>query len=167
MPGLSLPSGPGAFSLLRPKPIAVANDGFGRMQGTEGELLCRAMFQRPRSQYPAPLARLRPSGNGGLKCWALVEGHADLLVLAPDNATGNARAEDDRTGLTCPVRQAKMAGQCLARCRRFVALLGDCSDAGLVWQNTFGDIGGTQYGFARVDLCGPRLKNSPGIIRQR
>jgi hypothetical protein len=49
-------SGLGAFSLLRPRPIAVANDGFDRTQGADAELLCRAMFKRPRSWYRAPLA---------------------------------------------------------------------------------------------------------------
>jgi hypothetical protein len=32
------------------------------------------------------------AARSGLKCWALVEGYADLLPLAPDDVTGNVRA---------------------------------------------------------------------------
>jgi|KBSMisStandDraft_5_1062788.scaffolds.fasta_scaffold29057_1 hypothetical protein len=78
--------------------------------------------------------------------------------LFEDNA---GRAEDQRTGLSCADRQAALAKQCRPRCATYVQSMTTCSggaDGG--WQTTFGDIGGSTYGSARVDLCGPRLKTS-------
>jgi len=67
------------------------------------------------------------------------------------------RAEDYRTGLSCHDRQRALANQCRDRCARFAATKTDCNDTNDWWQRSFGDIGGTAFGFARVELCGPPL----------
>ena len=78
------------------------------------------------------------------------------------------RAEDQRTGLSCPARQAALAQQCRARCATYVKSLTTCRSITETWQQAFGDIGGTFYGRAHVDLCGPRLRTSIGnLIRPR
>lgn len=83
------------------------------------------------------------------------------------NENAADKAEDARTGLACKVRQTKMASQCAARCQKFAALLlGNCdaANAGRVWQQAFGDIDGTQFGFASIDKCGPPLPFRPGRV---
>jgi hypothetical protein len=74
------------------------------------------------------------------------------------------RAEDKRTGLSCPVRQAALARQCLKRCVDYASdtthLVCSGSYPNTVWRVSFGDIPGDTVGSARVDLCGPRLRAS-------
>jgi hypothetical protein len=78
------------------------------------------------------------------------------------------RAEDQRTGLTCQARQAALANQCRARCAAWASSLVTCRSPTEDWQRVFGNIGGTSYGYARIDLCGPRLRTSVGnLIRPR
>ena len=79
-----------------------------------------------------------------------------------DNA---GRAEDKRTGLSCPDRQAAMAKQCLKRCVGYASDTTKLGCAGSYpnsfWHTFFGDISGDTVGSARVDLCGqPRLRDS-------
>jgi hypothetical protein len=72
------------------------------------------------------------------------------------------RAEDKRTGLNCPDRQAALAKQCLKRCAGYASdtrhLLCAGSYPNTVWRMSFGDI--SDHGFARVALCGPPLSAS-------
>jgi hypothetical protein len=74
------------------------------------------------------------------------------------------RAEDKRTGLSCPDRQAALAKQCLKRCADYASDTSHLGCAGsypnTVWHISFGDISGDTGDSARVDLCGPRLRAS-------
>ena len=72
------------------------------------------------------------------------------LLLFGENSAD--RAEDSRTDLSCPARQAKLASQCQARCSRFAANFQVCSDPNSQWQRFFGDIGGVAFGSAHVEL---------------
>ena len=69
------------------------------------------------------------------------------------------RAEDKRTGLSCPDRQAALARQCLKRCANYASdtthLVCTGSYPKTVWHISFGDIPGDTGNSARVDLCGP------------
>jgi hypothetical protein len=112
--------------------------------------------------YPTP-ASLDAATN---QCVATLSGNAMFWGCLFEDDAG--RAEDKRTGLSCPDRQKALASQCRARCASYVASLYYCSDTSWNWQRVFGDIGGSVYGSARVDLCGPRLKTSIGnFIRTR
>jgi hypothetical protein len=73
------------------------------------------------------------------------------------------RAEDERTGLSCPARQAALAKQCRNRCAAFAfaSTRPWCyDDPNSLWHNAFGDISGDVVGSARVERCGPRLRDS-------
>jgi hypothetical protein len=76
----------------------------------------------------------------------------------------DGRAEDERTGLSCPDRQAALAKQCLKRCADYASDTSHLMCAGsypnTVWHISFGDISGDNGDSARVDLCGPRLRAS-------
>jgi hypothetical protein len=74
------------------------------------------------------------------------------------------RAEDKRTGLSCPDRQAALAKQCLKRCAVYASDTTHLGCAGsypnTVWHMSFGDISDDTDRSARVDLCGPPLRAS-------
>jgi hypothetical protein len=96
------------------------------------------------------------------KCVSDLTGSAQLVGCFFEDDAG--RAEDQRTGLSCPARQAALAKQCHQRCAEFASfsLRRWCvgQDANLVWHIFFGDIAGDTVGSARVDLCGPKLRAS-------
>jgi hypothetical protein len=73
------------------------------------------------------------------------------------------RAEDKRTSLSCPDREAALAKLCLPICAAFANFSTHTfcvgQDPNLVWAVFFGRIGGTAYGSANVNLCG-RLPTS-------
>jgi hypothetical protein len=73
------------------------------------------------------------------------------------------RAEDKRTVLSCPDRQAALARQCLKRCANYASdtthLVCTGSYPNTVWHISFGDIPGDTGNSARVDLCGPPLRS--------
>jgi hypothetical protein len=73
------------------------------------------------------------------------------------------RAEDKRTGLSCPDRQAALARQCLKRCANYASdtahLVCTGSYPNTVWHISFGDIPGDTGNSARVELCGPPLRS--------
>jgi hypothetical protein len=73
------------------------------------------------------------------------------------------RAEDKRTGLSCPDRQAALARQCQKRCTNYASdtthLVCTGSYPNTVWHISFGDIPGDTGNSARVDLCGPPLRS--------
>jgi len=73
------------------------------------------------------------------------------------------RAEDKRTGLSCPDRQAALAKQCLKRCANYASDSAHLVCAGsypnTVWHISFGDISADTGTSARVDLCGPLLRS--------
>jgi hypothetical protein len=91
-------------------------------------------------------------------CVSQLTASATVVGCFFEDAAG--RAEDDRTGLGCPDRQAALAKQCQRRCAKFASASTTCSDPNKVWHDAFGDISGEAVGSARVDLCGPPLKDS-------
>ena len=109
--------------------------------------------------YPTPASRDAATNQ----CVATLSGNAMLWGCLFEDDAG--RAEDQRTGLSCPDRQKALASQCRARCAGYVASLFYCGDTSTVWQQVFGDIGGFVDGSARVDLCGPRLRIKFVILR--
>lgn len=94
------------------------------------------------------------------QCVKALTGSAQLRGCFFEDDAG--RAEDKRTGLSCPDRQAALAKQCLKRCADYASDTTHLACAGSypnsVWHAFFGDISGDGVGFARVDLCGPRLR---------
>jgi hypothetical protein len=94
------------------------------------------------------------------ECVKALTGSAQLRDCFFEDDAG--RAEDKRTGLSCPDRQAALAKQCLKRCANYASdtthLVCTGSYPNTVWHISFGDISGD--GSARVDLCGPRLRAS-------
>jgi hypothetical protein len=110
------------------------------------------------TSYPTQAARDAATGQ----CVSALSANAQFFGCWLEDDHG--RAEDQRTGLSCPAREAALANQCRAFCSTYVANLTSCSDPNSVWQQVFGNIGGFSYGSARVDLCGPRL---PTKLRPR
>jgi hypothetical protein len=96
------------------------------------------------------------------RCVNDLTGNAIFLGCFFEDDAG--RAEDKRTGLTCPERQAALARQCLQRCAFYASAstLRWCvgMDPNSVWREVFGDISGEVIGSARVERCGPRLRSS-------
>ena len=97
------------------------------------------------------------------KCMTALSSNAEFAGCLFEDAAG--KAEDDRTGLTCPQRQAAMAAQCQSRCFTYAKRTAAtwCVREGYaddIWKDVFGDIGGEKVGSARVKDCGPALPNS-------
>jgi hypothetical protein len=96
------------------------------------------------------------------QCVKALTGSAQLWGCFFEDDAG--RAEDKRTGLSCPDRQAALAKQCLKRCANYASdtthLVCTGSYPNTVWHISFGDISGDTGDSARVDLCGPRLRAS-------
>ena len=142
---------------------------FNGTANTCGQVACAPTPQRTRGPTgPAPPGEFVPPS--GSPCIGLGATGAELVKKCVSELSGNAqffgcflfedsagRAEDARTGLSCPARQAALAKQCRARCSDFAAKFPTCRDPKIVWQESFGDIGGLAFGSARVELCGPRL----------
>jgi hypothetical protein len=99
------------------------------------------------------------------QCVNTLTGSARLRACFFEDDAG--RAEDQRTGLSCPERQAALAKQCLKRCADYAANTTHLGCAGsypnTVWHISFGDI--SAAGTARVEFCGPRLKAS--VLRRQ
>jgi hypothetical protein len=94
------------------------------------------------------------------KCIADLTANAQLFGCFFEDAAG--RAEDARTGLSCPDRQAALAKQCRKRCADFASARWYCvgQDPNTNWLASFGDIGGVTIGSVNVDRCGPRLRST-------
>jgi len=92
---------------------------------------------------------------------AALVANAQLIGCLFEDAAG--KAEDQRTGLTCPTRQAALAKQCRSRCVNFAkaTTAQTCKEDqdfyDNAWKTSFGDIGGQTVGSARVKDCGPPL----------
>ena len=75
-----------------------------------------------------------------------------------------SRGEDQRTGLSCPDRQAALAKQCQKRCAKYASdvthLVCTGSYPNTVWHVSFGDISDDTGNYARVDRCGPPLRST-------
>ena len=95
------------------------------------------------------------------QCVNTLTGSAQLRGCFFEEDAG--RAEDKRTGLSCPDRQAALAKQCLKRCANYASdtthLVCTGSYPNTVWHISFGDISGDTGDSARVDLCGPPLRS--------
>jgi hypothetical protein len=91
------------------------------------------------------------------QCVNALTGSAQLQNCSFEDDAG--RAEDKRTGLSCPDRQAALAKQCLNRCTNYANhLVCAGSYPNTVWPIYFGDISAA-HNFARVELCGPPLRS--------
>ena len=92
------------------------------------------------------------------QCVNALTGSAQLQNCSFEDDAG--RAEDKRTGLSCPDRQAALAKQCLNRCANYARHL-VCSGSypNAVWPIYFGDISADTRNFARVELCGAPLRS--------
>jgi hypothetical protein len=149
-------------------PCAGGGSGGGGGGSGSGTYVVIPLPARPspcRPYYPDAAAR----AEGVYQCLTALGGSAQVWGCFFEDDAG--RAEDRRTGLSCPARQRALTSQCRNRCERFVAAMSTCYNIHDMWQRVFGDIGGTVYGSARVDLCGPRLKSvrqpNPSIQRWR
>src|SRR5258707_4623763 len=96
------------------------------------------------------------------QCVNALTGSAQFRGCFFEDDTG--RAEDKRTGLSCPDRQAALAKQCLKRCANYASdtnhLVCTGSHPHTVWHISFGDISGDTGDSPRVDLCWPPLRAS-------
>jgi hypothetical protein len=92
------------------------------------------------------------------KCVSDLTGSATFFGCFFEDDAG--RAEDERTGLSCPARQAALASQCRNRCAAFASHTSTCTDSNSVWHDYFGDVSGDMVGSARVERCGPPLRDS-------
>lgn len=117
---------------------------------------------------PAPCARinLTPASRDARTNQCITELRARAQFYACWLEDDAGRAEDLRTGLSCPDRQAALATQCRARCAKFAMFESSCSSTDQVWQASFGDIGGDRFGSASIDRCGPRLRSDPVVRLQ-
>jgi hypothetical protein len=92
-------------------------------------------------------------------CVAALSANAEFYGCLFEDDAG--RAEDQRTGLSCPDREARLAKQCKKRCLSFaIEKVTPPCPRDETWQAVFGSIGGNYYGSARVELCGPPLPTS-------
>jgi hypothetical protein len=102
-------------------------------------------------------------GEATDQCVNALTGSAQLRGCFFEDDAG--RAEDKRSGLSCPDRQAALAKQCLKRCAGYASDTTHLGCAGSYpkgfWHTFFGDISGDTVGSARVDLCRqPRPRDS-------
>jgi len=106
-------------------------------------------------RHQLTVLRRRPQG----RCVNALTGSAQLRGCFFEDDAG--RAEDKRTGLRCPGRQAALAKQCLKRCANYASdtthLVCSASYPNTVWHISFGDI--SDDGSARVESCGPPLRS--------
>lgn len=116
---------------------------------------CIARYPTNASRDPVIRQCVRVLSENAQFAHCLIESNDDL-------------SEDQRTGLSCARRQQLLAGQCLDLCAKFATLSNICVGRDETWQRTFG---GPSYGSARVELCGPPLKNGfirrNGVIKRR
>ena len=113
------------------------------------------VFPRPAPPPCFPVNSTPAARNAATdQCVSSLSANAQLLgCFFEDNA---GRAEDARTGLSCPAREAALANQCRGRCAVFASSLFTCSDPNAVWQTAFGSIGG----ILRISARGP-LRTAP------
>ncbi|MGY4287807.1 hypothetical protein ACVWXO_007027 [Bradyrhizobium sp. LM2.7] len=152
-------------------PIACAEDPRGPSHGSAvRKHRAPVLARRPARTYVAP-AQIPPEcplvkptkaqvGDATAQCVNVLTGNAQLRDCFFEDDAG--RAEDKRTGLNCPDRQAALARQCLKRCVNYASdtthLVCAGSYPNTVWRASFGDISGYALGSEHVDLCGPRLR---------
>jgi len=98
------------------------------------------------------------------RCISALTGSAQFVACFFEDDHG--RLEDTRTGLSCVDRQAALAHQCQKRCADWALNSNTCYDSDTNWQHFFGDISGDHFGSARVDLCGPKLRNGLNAIQK-
>jgi hypothetical protein len=104
------------------------------------------------------------------QCVNALTGSAQLRACFFEDDAG--RAEDKRTGLSCPDRQAALAKQCLKRCVDYASDTTHLGCAGSYpnsfWRTFFADISGDSVGPTRIDLCWqPRPRDNVSIRLRR
>jgi hypothetical protein len=112
------------------------------------------------SSQPQPCIVVRPTNAqveaATNQCVNDLRASAQLVGCFFENDAG--RAEDARTGLSCPDRQGALAQLCRQRCANYAIAWMNSScvaqDRNSVWKAFFGDIAGELYGSASVQGCG-------------
>lgn len=144
-----------------PVPCAGGSNSSG---GSGGGNQNYSVFQPPPIQCfdfnPTPASRAAATDQ----CVAQLSGSAQFIGCLFEDERG--RAEDARTGLSCSAREAILTGQCRSRCARWALAANTCISSDEAWQRAFGDIGGEHFGSARVELCGPRLRDGFAVIKR-
>jgi hypothetical protein len=152
-------------------PIACAEDARGPSRGSAVRKHRAAVLaRRPARTYVVP-AQIPPEcplvkptkaqvGDATTQCVNVLTRNAQLRDCFFEDDAG--RAEDERTGLNCPDRQAALARQCLKRCVNYASdtthLVCAGSYPNTVWRVSFGAISAYALGSEHVDLCGPPLR---------
>lgn len=152
-------------------PIACAEDSRAPSRGPAvRKHRAAGLARRPARTYVAPVQipsecpLVKPTkaqiGDATAQCVNVLTGNAQSRDCLFEDDAG--RAEDKRTGLNCPDRQAALARQCLKRCVNYASdtthLVCAGSYPNTVWRVSFGDISDYALGSEHVDLCGPRLR---------
>jgi hypothetical protein len=94
--------------------------------------------------YLSPEARAAATNQ----CIADLAGRATLFGCAFEDDAG--RAEDVRTGLSCPDRQRALANQCWRLCASFARVRLWCDDLNADWQTAFGNLAVTTMGTRKL-----------------
>lgn len=141
----------------------------GSNQATSGGSSGGSVYVSPVQNAPGPpcgpsntTQRWRDEATN--RCINALTGSAQFVTCLFEDDQG--RSEDTRTGLSCVARQAALAHQCLKRCADWALHSNTCDDSDTNWQNFFGDISGEYFGSARVNLCGPKLRNGLNAIKK-
>ena len=125
------------------------------------------LYQSPTNPHCTPVPSfptIADEEDATNQCLSALSADAQVIrCLFEDDAD---RAEDNRTGLSCALRQAALAQECRTRCENWAQDSNACNDRDTNWQFAFGAISGQQFGSARVDLCGPPLIDIDDFIRR-
>jgi hypothetical protein len=146
------------------KPSAVSSGPSREHRKGAGPLRTARTYMAPR-QIPPQCPLMNPTkaqvDEATHQCVNALTGSAQLRSCFFEDDIG--RAEDKRTGLSCPDRQAALAKQCVTRCANYASdtthLVCTGSYPNTVWHISFGDISGDTGDSARVERCGPRLRS--------
>jgi len=105
------------------------------------------------------------------KCIADLTANAEFWGCLFEDAAG--KAEDRKLNMTCAERKAAYAQECRSNCALYANMITNGCEGGwlegaertnYLWKASFAGVGGTKYGAARVEGCGPPPKKKPGGI---
>jgi len=151
-------------------PCAGGSSNGGGSSGSGRHTVAQPILPLPGSQACFDLQPTQATINEVTnKCISSLVANAQLIGCLFEDEAG--KAEDKRTGLTCPQRQAALARQCNTRCAQFAQRTTHrfCSTEGFSdeqWFVVFGDLDGKVVGSARVAGCGPRLKTAISVLKR-
>ena len=138
----------------------------GSSGGASGSGTIGVIFPRPFVPQCGAMSPSQAAVNAATdQCVRNLTGSAIFVRCFFEDDAG--RAEDERTGLTCAARQAALASQCRSRCAVFAFASNRpwCfDDPNRLWHDSFGDISGDVVGSARIEGCGPPLRD--GFFRR-